>query len=183
MGTRQCPHCGTENDVGQSLCSNCKTPLTAYAGELNGEAYKGRLAEQVEAQKTRPLAVGAMSVYLCVIALGWPLRAIIQTFMHRTRTNAEGTNYLASALGVIAPIFMTVLLLPLAILLFWLAWAVWTQRTWAWKYSFAAILIFAGYILIRFSEYHSWVVLWAGLSIALAIFWFQPKIKGWFGLF
>lgn len=126
--TIQCPNCGTPNDTGAALCKACMNPLTAYSGQLKGETYQGRLVKQVAYLDTRPPAVIAMTVLDIVFALFWPLRMVFASFAARQTTNAEGTNYVASAFGTIGPILSAILLIPAAILLGVVAWAAWTQR-------------------------------------------------------
>src|SRR5258707_484636 len=109
MDTIQCPHCGTSNDTGRALCVNCQSPLTAYSGQLRGEAYQGKLATQVDRLRVRPLSVNLMALFLAIVSIGWPLRAIVMAFGSRARLNAESTNYLASAFGTLAPILITIL--------------------------------------------------------------------------
>src|SRR5689334_10026602 len=106
--TRQCPNCGLENDLGRSVCANCQTPLTAYSGQLRGEAYQGKLAAQVAQLETRPPVVMAMVAAIVLFTLFWPLASLVTAFVHREATNAEGTNYLASAFGAIGPILTAI---------------------------------------------------------------------------
>ena len=95
------------------MCSNCKSPLTAYSGQLNDESYKGNLAAQVDQLNVRPPDVYAMVAFLIIFAIGWPLRAIVTAFMGRATLNSETTNYLASAFGSIGPILTTIACLPI----------------------------------------------------------------------
>src|SRR4051812_24199856 len=122
MDSIQCPHCGTQNSTGRSLCENCQSPLTAYSGQLTGETYEGKLAGKVAQLDTRPVSVYLMMAFLTVIAIGWPLRNIIGAFAGRAQLNAENTNYLANAFGSIAPIMTTIVMLPIAAALFWIVW-------------------------------------------------------------
>ncbi len=175
--TKQCPNCGTPNDVSQSLCKNCMTPLTAYAGQLVGESHKGRLAKQVADLETRPPAVIGMTVLNVVFALFWPLRIVLANFAAKPTTNAEGTNYVASAFGSIGPILSAILLIPAAILLCILAWATWTQRPWAWMTNLGVLVVFA-LLNLRATP----MALFAVAAIVLGVLWMMPRTKGWYGL-
>ncbi len=182
MDTQQCEHCGARNDAGRALCANCQTPLTAYSGELRGERYQGRLADQVERLNVRPLSVSLMAAFLVVIAVGWPLRAIVYAFGHRATLNGDGSNYLASAFGAIAPIMVTAVLLPVAASLLWIAWAAFTQHVRGWQLSLVALGAFAVYILIKVGEYRLWTLLWEVTAATLTILWFHRSAKSWFGM-
>ena len=182
MDTIQCPHCGTANDTGRALCLNCQSPLTAYSGQLMGETYEGKLAGQVDRLWVRPLSVNLMTVFLLIIAAGWPVRAIFTAFIKRAHLNADSTNYLASAFGAIGPILTTIICLPLAAILVWLAWAAFTRQVRSWHLSLVAVSAFAVFILFRLSEYRGWAALWLGLASALIIAWIVPATRSWFGL-
>jgi hypothetical protein len=182
METIQCSHCGTMNDTKHSLCVNCQSPLTAYSGELRGETYQGKLARQVERLQVRPLSVNLMAGFLIVVAVGWPLRAIVTALVNRAHLNVETTNYLASAFGTIGPIMIAIFCLPLAAILGWIAWSVLTQQPRAWQLSLVALCAFAIYIVIRAGEYRIWTVLWLGLPVGLAIAWLREPTKAWFGI-
>src|ERR1044071_9262972 len=107
METVQCKHCGTQNDISRALCENCQSPLTAYAGQLRGESYRGNLSAQVDRLRVRPISVTLMVVFLIIIIVGWPLREIFSAFASRATLNSESTNYIASAFGAIGPILVT----------------------------------------------------------------------------
>lgn len=175
--TIQCPNCGTPNDTGAALCKACMTPLTAYAGELKGETYQGKLAKQVANLDTRPPAVIAMTALDIVFALFWPLRILVNSFAARPTTNAEGTNYVASSLGAIGPIFMAFLLIPAAIALGVMAWAGWTQRPWSWMINFGILIVFT-LLNLRPSP----AALFAVAAIVIGVFWMMPRTKEWYGL-
>jgi hypothetical protein len=175
--TIQCPNCGTPNDTSAALCKACMNPLTAYSGELKGESYQGKLVKQVADLETRPVSVIAMTVLDVVFALFWPLRMVITNFANRPTTNAEGTNYVASAFGTIGPILSAILLIPAAILLGIVAWAGWTQRPWAWAANFAVLIVFA-----LLNLHKSPAALFAVAAIVIGVFWMMPRTKGWYGL-
>jgi hypothetical protein len=182
METIQCPYCSTVNDTKRSLCANCQSPLTAYSGQLRGETYQGKLAGQVECLQVRPLSVNLMAALLVTVAAGWPLRSIVAAFVNRAHLNVEATNYLASAFGAIGPIMVTILCLPLAAMLGWIAWSVLMQQPRAWKLSLVVISAFAVFILIRASEYRIWTVMWLGLAAGLAAVWLRRSTRAWFGI-
>jgi len=182
MNTIQCPHCGTRNDAGRSLCTNCQTPLTAYAGELRGESYEGNLAGQVDKLKVRPFGVYVMTAFLSIVALGWPLRTIIMAFANRAHLNADSTNYLASAFSAIGPILTTIICLPLIAAIAWLGWLNFMQQPRGWQFSLGATGIFAVFILTRLGEYHAWAFLWLCVAVATAIIWLHSSTKSWFGI-
>jgi hypothetical protein len=180
--TRQCPHCGLENDLGRSLCANCQTPLTAYAGQLQGAAYQGKLAAQVERLETRPPGVVAMVVFIVVIVVFWPLASVVTAFLHREAINAEGTNYLASAFGALGPLLTALVMIPIACVLSWLAWATWTQQTWTWNANAGLLIGFAVFALSRHAVYQNMTYVWIALAVVLGFFWFQSATRAWFGL-
>ena len=175
--TIQCPNCGTPNDTGAALCKACMNPLTAYSGQLKGETYQGRLVKQVAYLDTRPPAVIAMTVLDIVFALFWPLRMVFASFAARQTTNAEGTNYVASAFGTIGPILSAILLIPEAILLGVVAWAAWTQRPWAWMVHFGVLILFA---LLNLRP--TAAALFAVAAVVIGVLWMMPRTKGWYGL-
>jgi hypothetical protein len=182
MDGRQCPRCGTINGAARSLCENCQSPLTAYSGQLQGEEYEGKLADQVERLAARPAAVYAMAAYLAFVALGWPLRFVLLAFMAQAHLNQENTNYLASAFGAIAPILASIVFLPIAIFLLWIAWSAYTQQPRAWMLSLISVGLFAAYTAIRFTEQKVWAAVWIVLSVVVAATWTRPSVKAWFGL-
>ena len=182
MDTIQCPHCGTQNSSERSLCVNCQSPLTAYSGQLTGEAYEGKLAGKVAQLETRPLSVYLMMAFLTVVAIGWPLRNIVLAFMARTGLNAENTNYLATAFGSIAPIMTTIVMLPLAGVLAWIAWQCYAQMPQAWKLSLISVVAFATFVALRFHDFKAWTIFWLAVVGALAYLWLRPNTRAWFGL-
>lgn len=175
--TIQCPNCGTPNDTSAALCKACMTPLTAYSGELKGESYQGKLVKQVAYLEVRPPAVIAVVVLDAVFALFWPLRMVFANFAARPTTNAEGTNYVASAFGTIGPLLSAALLLPAAIALGIVAWAAWNQRPWAWRVNCGVLIVFA---LLNLRP--SAAALFAVVAIIIGVYWMMPRTKGWYGL-
>jgi hypothetical protein len=182
MDSIQCPHCGTQNNTDRSLCANCQTPLTAYAGQLTGEKYDGKLAGKVALLNTRPIAVYLMMAFLTVVTVGWPLRNIVAAFMGRAHLNAETTNYLASAFSSIGPIMITIAMLPVAALLVWIIWQCYAQIPLGWKLGLGAALTFAAFIVFRYRDFGNWTFLWLSAIAALTYLWMRTETKGWFGI-
>ncbi len=177
-----CQHCGTANDVGNAACANCQRPFTAYAGQIGqAENYEGKLAGQVAALDTRPPGVRALSVLCVLYAVVGPLCGIIAAWSRRTRVNADGTNAVQAAAGIVVPIFQTVLLLPAAIALCVVAYFAWTQRPWAWTAGAVALAAIALLSLIldglTFTAFY-----WSALAGAVAWKWCQYPVKAWFAL-
>ncbi len=177
-----CQHCGTANDAGNAACVNCQRPFTAYAGQIGQvENYEGKLAGQVAALESRPVAVTALSALCLLFALAGPLWSVIAAWSGRTRVNADGTNAIQAATGIVVPIFQSVLLLPAAIALCMIAYFAWTQRPWAWTAGAATLGIIALLALIlhglTFVTFF-WIILAAGIAYG----WFQQPVKAWFAL-
>lgn len=184
--TVKCPHCGEENDVASALCTQCNTPLTAYAGTLTGHVEEAtrRRAALAATQDIRPPAVNAMAVFLAAFALFWPLARVVGAFAARRAVgadNTEGLNYIGNAVGMVGPIVSALVLVPAALALLTLAWAVWTQRTWAWTAALAALGLFALLALLAFgvTPLRSLALLLAAGALAFA--WVQPRTRAWFG--
>ncbi len=179
--TRQCPHCGVVNASSRALCINCQSPLTAYAGELQGESYQGKLAEQAAHAEIKPWAVTAMAVCDVLFAVFWPIAFVIGAYTARAHVNVEGTNYAAAAFGSLVPLFYALTLLPIAALLCFVAWGAWAQRTWAWAANAWTIgaFVFVVFIYHRVSFLTFICVCLAG---GLAYAWYLPRTRAWFGI-
>ncbi len=181
--TKQCPNCGLVNDAGRARCADCQTPLTAYAGQLEEfTSSQGRLVQHVARLNRRPLAVAALALFDALFALFWPLAFVIGALAARQSVNAEGTNYLASAFGMVGPTLYAVVLIPAALALGALAWATWTQRPWAWTANVVVLGIFALLALFKLAAAPIMAIIWIGLACGLTYYWFQPETKAWFGL-
>ncbi|MCS6775831.1 MAG: hypothetical protein RMJ43_02710 [Chloroherpetonaceae bacterium] len=180
---QQCAHCGTLNTTGAALCVNCHMPLTAYGGQVTGleTASTGRLAERVQALIHRPPVIYWAAGFNLFIALFWPVAALIRTFISRPQVNEEGTNYIVAALGAMGPVFATVLLLPLALLLLAVAWGIGTQQPWAWRANIAVLAGFALFMLTRVGTAPISLV-WLAVAGVIAFFWLQPRTRAWFAL-
>ncbi len=182
MDRSQCPHCGTLNDSGSALCENCQTPLTAYSGQLSGEAYQGKLAEKVAELRVRPPGVYLMTAFLAVIALAWPVRSIFMAFANRAVLNSESTNYVSAAFGAVGPIMIAIVCVPVAVALLWLAWSGYTQQPGAWQICLGVVGAFAVYMVLNYREYHAWTIFWTLAALGLTSFWIHPSTKAWYGL-
>lgn len=179
--TRQCPQCGTPNDVGLSLCTNCKFPLTKYAADLQGEAYQGKLAAQAAAASQRPPVVTVITVLLVLIGL-WVLRYDFSLFANRPKAGEDDTGYAFAALGVIGPIFMSFLLVPLAVSLMVLSGFTYLQNGWTWNVN-VGVWIALGIFALANLHRHPFVTILAVLAIVvLMLFWCQPRTKAWYAL-
>lgn len=180
--TKICPHCGEANDPGRAVCENCGTPLTAYGGQVGEEQnFERKLAAQVTALETRPAAVNAMVLFQLLFVLLWPVAVVMASFAARPHTNAEGTNYIASAVGALGPFFTSITMLPMALLLCFLAYATLTQKTWAWMADLGvpAIAVIVALVL-RWNPLL--LLLWGIAAVALTYLWLQPRTKHWYGL-
>lgn len=182
MEQSQCKHCGTLNEAGRALCSNCQTPLTAYSGELRGEEYRGKLAGQVDRLGGRPPAVTMVSIFLVLAAIGWPLRAVVAAFLKREHLSADGTNYISSAFSAIGPIFISIVCVPIAAVLVWIAWSVYQQRPGSWQFGLGALIAFAAYSLVQLGVSMGWSIFWLAITAVLAVLWFHGSTRAWFGL-
>jgi hypothetical protein len=182
--TVQCKFCGEVNEVGSALCANCKSPLTAYAGEIKGLSAeeKARMAARVARLKRHPPAVYALTVFNALFALFWPLAFTLGGFMARERVNSEGTNYLAAAFGAIGPFLTALMLIPAGLALIYLAWATWSQRSWAWMANLGSLALFAFLALRQFSSAPLLALFWLFVAGALTVIWLRPETKVWYGL-
>ncbi len=180
--TRQCPNCGLDNSIDRALCVSCLTPLTQYAGDLDGQGTSnGVLAAQVAALEVRPPVVAAMTVFNALFAVFWPLTFVMGAFVARQKVNAAGTNYLGAALGAVGPVLAALILLPVALGLGVLAWATWTRQQWAWNMNAGVLGLFGLLALFRFGSAPILAFLYLGLACGLAFYWFKPVTKAWFG--
>lgn len=180
--TKRCPNCGVVNDVSNAVCEACLTPLTAYAGQLDGAAYQGKLASQAAATHGRPPAVLALTIFDGLFALGgfW---LVAKHFMDRPAVTEEGMNAWQNAGSTFSAIVWAVFLVPLALALIGLAIATWTQSTWTWTSNAVGLGLFAflGWFAFGFTAVFPKLIC-VGIAVALGVFWFHPKTKAWFGL-
>jgi len=177
--TRQCPHCGVVNDIDNAYCVNCNTPFTAYSGQLDGEAYEGKLAQQAALLNTRPAVVMLMTVFDILFALFWPVAGLLHAYhaiLHPTLNN-----YIFSALSTVVPVLIAFILIPVTLGLFYVAWANWNQASWAWTVNALVLGICAICCLLSLFSFKAIVFLL--LAAALASLWFRRETKAWFGYF
>lgn len=183
LNTRLCQECGTPNDIGRSVCINCGRPLTAYGSQLGQpENYQGKLNAQVAALETRPLAVTALTGFYGLMVLIGPLWAIVSAFSARPHLNVEGTNATAAAVGTIGPILSVLTMLPLAVGLGIMAWATWTQRTWAWTGGLIVLGLFGVVTILHNGLLTVPTVFWLVVAGVLTALWIQKPVKAWYGL-
>ena len=178
--TQQCRYCGTDNKVGDALCKSCKSPLTAYAGQITGEASGNQEQRQREVAllSSHPLSVKLMVGFQVLYALMGPLAKVIRGFASQPKVNEEGTNYVSASFGSVGPILTALFLVPIALALFVLAWGTWTQRSWAWIPSLVVVILVGVGAALSFSFLS---VFWIGMAGVLLFFWFKPEIRKWFG--
>jgi hypothetical protein len=177
-----CPHCGTDNEKGRSFCVNCQQPFTAYCAQLTGETYQGKLAEKAARLEGRPPVVAAMALFDLLFAVFGPLAFVVGGFLNRQQANSEGTNYIGAAFGGIVVFLWALILIPLALALFGLAWATWTQRPWAWRANAAGLCAIAVFAMATFASRPIMTFIWVGLACGFAYYWFKPEVKGWFAI-
>ncbi len=185
--TRQCPNCGAVNDVSFSMCQQCLTPMTAYSGQITGESYQGKLASQVAALNTRPMAVMAMVLFQLVFAI-FPLVVFAHYLPGPASANPDDAyqSSMSSAFHVVSAVVAGFIMIPLAVLMVWVAWATWAQRTWTYNAVFAPLCVFVFIMITKFRLPSAPLHVFAGVSIAavavLVFFWFRPSTRAWYGL-
>ncbi|HLK58991.1 MAG TPA: hypothetical protein VKU00_20695 [Chthonomonadaceae bacterium] len=179
--TIQCPNCGEVNDAGNAVCKNCHSPFTAYGGQLTGERYQGRLAEQASATQGHPPIVMVIAAFNLAFAL-FVLGLAVRHFQDRPTINEEGSNAINVATSTFGAIVWAIFLVPLALALIGLAVATWTQRTWTWTANAVGVGVFAFLCLFAFGFSTVPKVICVGIALILGVLWFLPKTKAWFGL-
>ena len=178
--TLQCPNCGVENETDRTRCSNCQNPLTAYGGELTGETYIGKLAEQADLVTERPHSVVALVALVVLYVLLGPLRTTYLTFAHRVVTNAEGTNYVGASFGIIGPIMIAAFQIPYAIALLVAGGGAMAQKTWGWNAGIVVLALSSVSTIRGFMPFPG--ILYVAVIITVAVLWFSDRTKAWFGL-
>ena len=179
--TRKCPHCGVVNDIDNAYCVNCNTPFTAYSGQLDGEAYNGKLAQQAALLNTRPVAVTGMTLFILLFAIFWPIFGLIHAYASHQAVNSGLTNYIGSAVSMVLPVLLTFVLIPCALALFYVAWATWSQASWAWLVDALILSVCAICCLLTLSSFKA--IIFLILAAVLAGLWFRRETKAWFGYF
>ncbi len=179
--TQQCPNCGHVNDIGLAVCESCNSPMTAYGGQVTGEAYEGgRLKGQVAKLEVRPAAVTAIVVFDVLFALFWPFAYVIGGFLGVHGANSEGTNAMAAAVSWVPALFWAAVLVPSGIALLVLAWLAWSQRPIAWNVNLGVVILFGLLSLRAFPGPGFWIFL--PVSIVLAALWLRSDTKAWYGM-
>lgn len=181
--TNVCPNCGHTNDGGLSACEACNVPLTAYGGQIRDYDPTAIAArrQEVARMKARPPAATATAAFDGLLALFWPIATVVGSFAARKGLNGDMTNYLGSALGVVMPVLQALVLLPIAGLLFFVAWGTLKQRQWAWPANLGVLGLFALMTLRKLSA----APLLSGVELLAAAvllgLWFQPRTRAWYG--
>ena len=182
LHTVKCSHCGDLNEVGNAICKNCLTPLTAYGGQV-GQArnFDGKLAAQVAALDERPPIVIAMTIFSVAFALLVPLWSVVKAWRAQPHVNEEGTNAIQAATGILVPLFQTVVFLPIAIALCVIAYFTWTQRPWAWTANVVILGLIAVLAVVSYGLSLPAFV-WIGVAGIVACLWYQQPVRAWFAL-
>ena len=181
--TISCPNCGAANPIARSLCSQCSTPLTAYAGQLRDEsmASSGALASQVELLEGRPTGVTAACIANLAYVLLIPLASLFAALDHRTAMRADSSNYIFAAVGTVATIAHIVILIPFILFVLGLTWFVWTQHEWAWPANWVMVVLFGLTGVLRFAGSTVTGSFWVVAALLLAVIWTRPSVKAWYG--
>ena len=186
--TIKCPNCGNDNDISFSLCQQCLTPLTAYSGQLNGETYQGKLADQVKALKVRPEAVTVATVFDVLFALGTPIAIFVHSLPHPVSADPDNTyqSSLSTAFGAVGAVVTGLVAIPIAVAICIHAWHLYRQRTWCWSTQLAVMGVFAIRSLLMFKQPDLFShVLAVGYLLFTGVFlamWTRPGVKAWYGL-
>lgn len=186
--TKKCPNCGADNDISFSLCQQCMTPLTAYAGQLDGESYKGKLATQVAALNQRPHSIVTMMVYHVLVAILIPLRIFVGSLPGKESADPDQVYQasMSTAFHSIGAVVVGLVMIPLAIALIYLAWGTWAQRTWAWNAAFAPLIVAVIMLVTNFHQPSVPLHIFSGFALAVSAvviyMWYRPDTKSWFGL-
>jgi hypothetical protein len=178
----RCPHCRETIEEGLAFCPLCAAPLSAYSDPL----IEGRSAESIrKAQKLSVRPTGALLVPILIIfwVICCPVATMMGMFLSRTHTNADGTNYLSASFSAVGVFLIALVLVPLSLALFWLAWGAWSQKPWAWYMSIAFLGIL---LLLLFMGYwpHAlfWRWLWAAAVLVTGYHWVNNSTRAWFAI-
>ena len=180
--TIQCKHCGDSNDIGNAICANCMTPLTAFGGQV-GQAnnFDSQLTAQLAALDERPPVIAVMTVFSVLFALVVPIWSVIKAWRVQPHVNEDGTNGIQAATGILVPLFQTVILLPIAIALCTIAYFTWTQRPWAWTAN-VVILGLITLIVVVLYGLSLPTFFWLTVAGVVAYLWYRQPVKAWFAL-
>jgi hypothetical protein len=178
----RCPHCAHENPDGLAVCLNCNTPLTAYSGQLMGAVSEETRYKAAKLAVRPPVIPMAAALTLALAALG-PAWALASRFFSRPAVNAEGTNYVGAAFGAVGVAFAAMVLVPLALVLVFVAWGVMIQRTWAWT---AQAVVLLGILVIGFT---GWLIpslflriLLSVAAVIVGVMWMKQDAREWYGV-
>jgi hypothetical protein len=186
--TTKCPNCGTDNDISFALCQQCLTPLTAYAGQLNGEQYQGKLADQVKALNVRPQTVTVAAVFDVLFSLGTPIAIFIHSLPHAVAADPDNTyqSSLSNAFGAVGAVITGLVAIPIAVAICIHAWHMYRQRTWCWSTQLALMGVFAIRSVLLFKQpdtmSHVLAVSYLLFTAAFVGMWTRPSVKAWYGL-
>jgi hypothetical protein len=170
------------------MCQQCLTPLTAYSGQLTGETYQGKLAAKVAALNTRPIPVIVMATFHMLFAIFVPIAIFISSLPGRASTNEDDLYqaHMSTAFHSIGAVVVGLVMIPLALALFWLAWATFTQQTWTYNASFAPLIVFVIMMCTKFGKPSQTLHIYAALGVlgtaVLIFFWYRPATRDWFAL-
>ena len=176
----RCPHCGEPNPEGVALCLNCASPLTPYAGHITGAVSEATRAKAARLRIPSGI-VPVMAAFDVLLAVAGPFRIGLAGFFARPEVNPEGMDYMARAFGAVGAFVTAGIMIPVGIVLLIVAWATWTQRTWAWGanlgvLALVGIMAISGFIspaLVR--------VIVLGFVIVLTMFWSGRTAREWYG--
>src|SRR5437879_3650659 len=101
----------------------CAEPLTAYSGASGAYASDATLAKLRHLRQRPPVSV-AMAVFLSAVALLGPFRIALAAFTTRPQTNAEGTNYIAPAIGAVGAFLSAIVWVPAGLAILLAVWGV-----------------------------------------------------------
>ncbi len=177
---RLCPNCGEPNDDSRSICTNCSVPLNKYGGQVGQEEqFDRKLALQVQSLDVRPAAVWAATVMFALFVLFVPV-AIGVNSVRNWQDTAGNPNYMAHAVSVVVPIFTLAAMIPLAVVVGILAWAVFTQKTGAWKPGIIALVVSIPAFWITHGG--AVAVLWLIAAAVVTVLFSLGNVKAWYGL-
>lgn len=179
LETQQCKNCGMLNSIDWSLCSNCQSPLTAYSGQLRGQEFDTEhLNQKIKKLDQHPFAVKMMAGQNVFFAAFWPLASAVSGILSRAKVNSETTNYLSAAFSAVGSFMNAIVMVPIALLLIWIAWGAWSQKPWAWGANLGVSLVFGLTCLVHF---HLLNIFWLALLAVTTSLWFSKDTRTWFG--
>lgn len=176
----RCPHCDSPNPDEASSCAQCGQALSTYAPETSANA--SARAERIYHVSIQPPVVPIVAVLCVFTALLGPFRTAAAALVRRTPLPDEAGGYLVNALGAASGALIAAVMVPIGLFLLVTAFAVWSQRPWAWS-AVAVLLCVAGLAAaVTFPSDPLSAVLRIATAGAVAFFWFQPHTRKWYGL-